>query len=163
MPCSHTLSSRRHWLAALLMSCTALAAIAQSTQTSVRVQDAWARPTGPGQTVGGGYLRIVGGAAADRLLSVRSTQAGMVELHSMAMDGDVMRMRQLDSVDIPAGQAIDLKPGGMHLMLMGLKSPLRVGSRVPLVLRFEKAGEVQVDMRVAAAQPAPSPAAARKP
>jgi copper(I)-binding protein len=64
------------------------------------------------------------------------------------MEGDVMRMRQVDAIDVPAGQAVELKPGSFHLMLMGLKAPLKAGDRFPLTLKFEKAGEVKVDVAV---------------
>jgi copper(I)-binding protein len=71
----------------------------------------------------------------------------------MAMEGDVMRMRQLDAIELPAGKAVEFKPGGLHLMFMDLKAPLAAGATVPLTLRFEKAGEqtVQVPVRAAAA------------
>ena len=77
----------------------------------------------------------------------------MAEMHEMAMDGSVMRMRQVDAIDLPAGQAVELKPGGLHIMLMDLKAPLKAGDTVPLTLRFEKAGEhtVQVPVRAAPA------------
>jgi copper(I)-binding protein len=119
-----------------------------------QVQDAWARPTVQGQTVGGGYFRIDGGPTADRLLAVSADIAQSVELHTMRMDGDVMRMRQLDSVDVPAKQSVEFKPGGMHVMLIGLKTPLKVGNNFPMTLRFEKAGSVSVNVRVLPAPPA---------
>jgi copper(I)-binding protein len=118
------------------------------------VQDAWARPTVQGQTVGGGYFRIDGGPTGDRLLAVSADIAQSVELHTMRMDGDVMRMRQLDSVDVPAKQSVEFKPGGMHVMLIGLKTPLKVGNNFPMTLRFEKAGSVSVNVRVLPAPPA---------
>jgi copper(I)-binding protein len=75
----------------------------------------------------------------------------------MTMDGDVMRMRQVDAIDVPAGRTVELKPGGLHLMFMDLKAPLTNGTRFPLTLRFEKAGEVQVQVQV---QPLPPAGAA---
>jgi len=146
-------------LAALLLV-TSLRVQAQSpaqmqAQVKAQVQDAWARPTVPGQNVGGGYFRINGGPTADRLLAVSADISQSVELHTMRMDGDVMRMRQLDSVDVPANQSIDFKPGGMHVMLIGLKTPLKVGNSFPMTLRFEKAGSVSVNVRVL---PAPTSA-----
>jgi hypothetical protein len=74
--------------------------------------------------------------------------AERVELHSMQMQGDVMRMRQVDAIELPAGATVELAPGGLHLMLMGLKSPLKAGERLPLVLRFEKAGELKTELVV---------------
>ena len=120
----------------------------------VQIQDAWARPTVPGQTVGGGYFRVDGGPTADRLTAASTDIAQAVELHTMRMDGDVMRMRQLDSVDVPANQSVEFKPGGMHVMLIGLKTPLKVGNSFPITLRFEKAGPVSVNVRVLPAPPA---------
>ena len=74
--------------------------------------------------------------------------AQRVELHSMNMKGDVMEMRQVDAIELPAGKTVELKPGGLHLMFMGLKQPLAVGSKVPVTLRFEKAGDVNVEFDV---------------
>jgi hypothetical protein len=71
-----------------------------------------------------------------------------VEIHAMSMDGDVMRMRQIDGIDLPAGGMVELKPGGFHLMFMELKAPLQAGTRFPLTLRFEKAGELAVTVAV---------------
>lgn len=115
----------------------------------------WARATAAGQQAGGGFLKLKNGGAADRLVSASSPAAQRVELHTMAMDGDVMRMRQVDAIALPAGQTVELKPGGLHLMLMGLKQPLQAGSSVPLKLKFEKAGEVAVDLKIEAATATP--------
>ncbi len=138
----------------------ALLALASATAfaQAVKVESPWARPTAQGQAAGGGFLRIVGGAAGDRLVSASSEIAGRVELHSMTMDGDVMRMRQVDAIDVPAGKTVDLAPGGLHVMFLDLKAPLKTGSSIPLTLRFEKAGEVKVDVKVQTAAPAGMPA-----
>jgi len=118
---------------------------------NLSVTDAWARSTVTGQKAGAGYLKIVNrGGAPDRLVAARTPAAQMVELHTMSMDGDVMRMRQVDGVELPAGKSVEFRPGGLHLMLMGLKAPLAVGETVPLTLKFEKAGEVTVSARVQA-------------
>ena len=93
---------------------------------------------------------------ADRLLGGSTPVAERFELHTMAMQGDVMQMRQLDKVDLPAGQKVELKPGGLHVMFIGLKQPLTVGSKVPVTLRFERAGEVKIEMAVMS-RPAPTP------
>jgi copper(I)-binding protein len=146
-------------LFALLSVLMPLGSPALAQTTAVTVTDAWARPTVAGQPVGGGYLTLRGGSAADRLLSASSAVAASVELHSMAMEGDVMRMRPVDGIAVPAGGTVELKPGGLHLMLMGLKQPLAAGSKLPLTLRFEKAGELQVELVVG--QRAAAPAAAK--
>lgn len=132
---------------ASLIACSA--ALAQAPVVS----DAWARPTVQGQNNGGGYLRI-DSARADRLVGATSQVATSVEMHSMTMDGDVMRMRKLDAIDVPAGGTVELKPGGLHLMLMGLKAPLAPGATFPITLKFEQAGEVQVQAKVAPRGPA---------
>lgn len=138
-------------LAAVAALCVPASAWAQA---AVKVEAAWARPTAPGQAAGGGFLKITGGAAADRLLGVSANISKAVEMHTMQMDGDVMRMRELTGIEVPAGQAVELKPGGLHLMFMGLKQPLKAGETFPLTLRFEKAGEVKVDVKVSVQAPA---------
>ena len=110
----------------------------------------WARATVPGQLTGGAFAQIRGGAAADRLVGVSSAASKSMEIHTMAMEGSTMRMRQVDSVEIPAGQLVEFKPGGMHLMFFGLKAPLQAGQTVPVTLRFERAGEVQATVQVQA-------------
>lgn len=124
-----------------------------SAQTAPSVANAWARPTVAGQSGGGGFLTITGGVAADRLLSASAAVAPTVELHTMAMDGNVMRMRRVDAIDVPAGKTVELKPGGLHVMFVGLVQPLQAGTRFPLTLRFEKAGDVKVDVQVTATPP----------
>jgi periplasmic copper chaperone A len=108
----------------------------------------WARPTAAGQTAGGGYLKLTNAGVVDRLLSASCDVAASVELHSMSMDGNVMRMRQVDAIDLPAGLTVELKPGGFHIMFVGLKAPLKEGDKFPLKLQFEKAGEVVVEVKV---------------
>ena len=124
------------------------------------MQQPWTRAAGQGAT-GAGFLAISNrGAAADRLLSASSPAARATELHSMVRDGEVMRMRPVPSIEVPAGQTVTLRPGGLHLMLIGLSGPLREGEAVPVVLRFERAGEVRVELSVQAAG-AREPAAGR--
>ncbi|MDE1158478.1 MAG: copper chaperone PCu(A)C [Neorhizobium sp.] len=104
----------------------------------------------PGQPVGGGYLTIRNdGATDDRLVSISSPVAGRVELHDMAMQGAVMRMRRLDDgLAVPARQTISLQPGGTHMMFLKVKTPFRQGNSVIVHLRFEKAGEVDMILPV---------------
>jgi periplasmic copper chaperone A len=109
----------------------------------------WARPTLPGQSTGGAYLSVHNsGSTPDRLLGGSTPAALRVEVHEMRMDGDVMRMREMAALDLPAGKRVALAPGGLHLMLTGLKAPLKVGDKLPLKLRFEKAGEIEVMLHV---------------
>ena len=135
-------------VAACAASLAAAFALPALAQTAPKVQDAWARPTVEGQAGGGGFLKITGGATADRLLAASAGVAQRVELHTMSMEGDVMRMRQVQGIDVPAGQTVELKPGGLHIMFIGLRAPLQTGTSFPLTLRFEKAGEVKVDVKV---------------
>ena len=85
-------------------------------------------------------------------MAATTAVAKSVELHTMSMEGDVMKMRQLDAIELPKGAMVELKPGGLHLMLMGLKAPLKAGDTFPMTLRFEKAGEVVVTVKVEAPQ-----------
>ncbi len=70
------------------------------------------------------------------------------QLHTMKMEGNVMRMREVSGIDVPSGKSVELKPGGYHIMFLGLKQPLKVGEHIPITLHFEKAGDVNVDMQV---------------
>jgi hypothetical protein len=115
----------------------------------VKVEGAWARPTVPGQQGGGGFLTITS-AAPDRLLGGSTPAAQRFELHTMAMKGDVMEMREVDAIELPAGKPVKLEPGGLHVMFIGLKQPLAIGTKVPVTLRLEKAGEVRVEFEVMA-------------
>lgn len=142
----------RHLLAASMLALASLAASAHDFKLgAIDIGHPHARATSAGQAVGGGFLKLSNGGAADKLVSASTEVAKSVELHTMRMEGDVMRMRQLDAIELPAGQTVELKPGGMHLMFMGLKAPLKAGDSFPLKLRFEKAGEVTVQVKVEAA------------
>jgi hypothetical protein len=148
----------RHLLCGLaLLATTGLTAAHDYKLGSIKIDHPWARATAAGQTAGGGYARFDNAGAADRLISATSAAAERVELHEMKMDGDVMRMRQLDGIDLPAGKSVELKPGGYHIMFIGLKKPLAEGSKFPLKLKFEKAGEVTVDVKVESATAAAMP------
>lgn len=118
-------------LAAVLVA-TALGtpAVAQTT-----VSNPWVRATVAPQQPAGGYLTLTS-ARGGKLVEVKSS-AGTTEMHEMAMDGDVMRMRPVSVIDLPPGQPVELKPGGLHLMLMGLKSPLKAGETVSFKLVVE--------------------------
>jgi len=113
----------------------------------------WTRQTPPGAKVGGGYLTIANaGTTPDRLLGGTTPAAGKLEIHSMKLEGEVMRMRQVaDGLVIPARGRIELKPGhhsSYHIMLVGLKAPLKQGAMIPATLRFAKAGEVKIMFKV---------------
>lgn len=120
------------------------------TLGSLEIAHPWTRQTAPGQSNGGGFLVVTNkGRTADRLVGVASPAAGKVELHTMSMDGGVMRMRPVTGgLPIPAGGTLTLAPGGYHVMLIGLKAPLTLGAMVPLTLRFERAGTITVQLKV---------------
>jgi periplasmic copper chaperone A len=123
----------------------ASAAMAQTSQ--LEVTNAWARAT-PGKAENGAAYLTIQSPAADRLVSVSSPVAKKAELHTMSMEGMVMKMRPLAGLDIPAGQPVTLKPGGEHIMLEGLGAPLREGQSFPLTLTFEKAGTRTVTVTI---------------
>jgi periplasmic copper chaperone A len=108
----------------------------------------YTRSTAPGQKVAGGFMKIENKGTADQLISASSPVAGEMQLHTMAMDGNVMKMREVKSIDVPANGSVELKPGGLHLMFIDLKSPLKASESVPVKLKFQKAGEVEVKMPV---------------
>lgn len=114
------------------------------------IQHPWSRETAPGQVVGGGFLTVTNNNDRDdQLLSGTSPVAAEVQIHTMTMDGGVMRMRQLsDGIAVPAKGSLELKPGSFHIMFMGLKRPLRRGERFPVTLRFQHAGRVTVQFAV---------------
>ncbi len=114
------------------------------------ITQAWTRATPGGAKIGGGYLTIENkGSAPDRLIGGSADVAGKLEVHEMAMNNGVMTMRQLDKgLQIDPGKTVKLAPGGYHLMLMELKSPLKQGDQVPVTLEFEKAGKVKLSFEV---------------
>ena len=120
------------------------------TLGSLEISGAYSRATPPGAPVGGGFLTITNSGDDDRLIGVRADAlTDHAEIHEMAMEGDVMRMRALpDGLPVPAGATVELTPGGYHLMFMELKQPLVEGQTVDVTLSFEKAGEVVVPMTV---------------
>ena len=123
----------------------ASAVLAQTNQ--LEVSNAWARAT-PGKAENGAAYVTILSPTPDRLLSASSPAAKKAELHTMEMAGMVMKMRPIAGLDIPAGQPIALKPGGEHIMLIGLQQPLREGQAFTLTLNFEKAGARTVSVAV---------------
>lgn len=151
----------RTLFAALALAALAVPALAHDiTFGALELNAPFARATLPNAPVGGGFLTIVNtGQGDDRLVSVSVDFAKQAQIHEMAMEGDVMKMRQLpDGLVIPAGATVTLVPGGYHLMFMGLSQPLVEGETVPVTLTFEKAGTVTIDLHILAAA-ADAPAA----
>jgi copper(I)-binding protein len=144
--------------AATLMLLSPLAACAES----VKVGNAWVRPPAPGQKTASAYIDLTSERDA-ALVAVGSPAAARAEMHSMTMDGGVMRMRALPRIELPSGQSVKLAPGGMHIMLIELKQPLKVGDKVPLVLSIQPTGaaagmslttlKVEAEVRTAPASP----------
>jgi copper(I)-binding protein len=131
----------------IFVICLLVAGAAMAQAGQIDVKDAWARAT-PGKAENGAaYLTIVS-PTADRLVSVSSPAAKKAGLHTMTMDGGVMKMRPLVGVDVPANEPVTLKPGGMHIMLQGLNEPLQAGKSFLLTLTFEKAGQREVEVAV---------------
>lgn len=143
--------------AAMLFCCAAaLSHPARAQQTAapagaqtggVEITDAWARATPGGAQNGAAYLTLVS-PTGDRLTGVASPAAATAQLHEMTNDRGVMKMREVPSIDLPPGQKVTLKPGGLHIMMMGLKHPLRPGQSVPLTLSFEKSGTREVNAAI---------------
>jgi len=114
----------------------------------IKVEDAWSRATPPGAKIAAGYLTVRNAGAADRLVSASSPAAERVETHVTIREGDISRMREVKGYEVPARGALELKPGGSHLMLVNIKAPLKEGMTVPLTLKFEKAGEIKTQLQV---------------
>ncbi len=124
---------------------------APATVGDLVVEGAWTKAMLPGQKVGGGFLKVTNkGASDDRLVSASSPVSPDVQLHEMTVVDDVMQMRQLSGgIPVPAGQTVELKPGGLHLMFMAVVEPFKDGGAVPVTLTFEKAGKVDVTLPIA--------------
>lgn len=132
-------------------------AMANDKLADVAVKDAWIRTTVPGQKGTGAFMSIT--AKTDlRLVGASSAAAGVTEVHEMKMNGDVMQMRAVSGLDLPAGKAVALQPGGFHVMLLDLKAALPKDATVPLTLLFKDAKGMQskVDLMVPVATTAPN-------
>lgn len=120
-------------------------ALAASPEASLQIVKPWARATAPGASVGAVYLEIVNPGKQDTLVRVEATVARRVQIHSMTMSSGVMQMRELSSVDVPAGGRVRFEPGGLHVMLIDLLHPLKKGDRIPMVMVFRNAGKVPAE------------------
>ena len=113
----------------------------------VKVSHAWVRTTVPGQQSTGAFMALTAPTAM-KLVGVSTPAAGIVEVHEMKMDGDIMRMREVPQLELPAGKTVELKPGGLHVMLMDLKQPFAKDARVPFILHFKDAKGVDSQLKV---------------
>ena len=137
----------RSILLALGAGLTLLVSAAVAQNGEIKITDAWARATPGGAQTAAAYMTMTA-PAGDRLTGLSTPVAQKADLHSMTMDGSVMRMRPVEVLDLPAGKPVALKPGGYHIMLTGLAKPLEAGQSFPLTLDFAKAGARQVTVTV---------------
>jgi hypothetical protein len=147
-------NARTLFFSGLLLS----ASLASAQPAAIKVDGAWARATVQGQPGTGAYMNITA-AQGTRLVGISSPLVGVAEVHEMRMDGDVMKMRAVSGLELPAGKTVQLKPGSYHLMLMDLKQPLLKDSTLPLTLRFKNAAGVdsQLELTVPVAMAPPGP------
>lgn len=131
----------QRWLIPLLF-------LANPAWAQVSVEQPWTRVTPPGAKVGAGFMQLRNAGAADRVVGASTPVAGRVEMHVTLREGEVMKMREVKSFEVPAGGSFELKPGGAHLMLLDLKRALNKGEKVPLTLKLEKGGELKFDLTV---------------
>lgn len=142
---------RTSLIAAALLALVAIPALADDvTAGSLKISGAWSRATPKGAAVGAGYVTITNaGTAPDRLIGGTSDASNRFEVHEMSMDGGVMKMREMSNgIEIKPGQTIELKPGGYHVMFVGLNKQLEAGQKIKVTLTFEKAGKVDVEFPV---------------
>lgn len=147
---------------AVLAFSFALGSMAAMAQTAaVKVEGAWVRATVQGQKSSGAFMSLTAKDGA-QLVGISTPVAGVAEVHEMKMEGDVMKMRALPSLDLPAGKKVDLKSGGYHIMLMDLKAPLAKDSTVPVTLLFKdaKGAESRLELKLPVATAAPGAASA---
>ena len=131
--------------------------LAGTAFAQVTVSDPWVRATVAAQKASGAFMKLTA-TRNTRLVEARSPVAGVVEIHEMALENNVMRMRQIRGLDLPAGKAVELKPGGYHVMLMDLHAQVKEGDEVPLTLTIEnKAGSRETLEVKAAARPLNAP------
>jgi hypothetical protein len=142
------------WLEFALFAAVVVSGVAVADDfqlKSMRVSNLFVRATPPGATVAGVFMSIANqGKDADRLVGVASPAAAQVEIHEMAVDGGMMKMRAVQGIELKPGATVQLRPGGYHVMLEGLKQPLKQGDQISLKLTFEKAGTLEFMVKVEA-------------
>ena len=147
-------------LLAIALALGGTAAAEEYSVGTIQIGNPWTRATPKGSTVAGAYMTLINkGSAPDRLVRGSSAVADRFEVHSMVMDGGVAKMRPVDGgLEIKPGETVELKPGGFHVMLTGLKQPLDKGQKIKATLEFAKAGKVEVEYMVEALGAAAAPA-----
>lgn len=142
----------RSFLSAIAVSATMITPVAHAAEVTAGalvVEQAWARATTPSAKTGATYLAVRNtGSEPDSILSMETPVAGHAVAHQTRQEGDVSRMSEAGPLSVPPGGALEMKPGGTHIMLMDLKGGLKVGQQFPLTITFEKAGQVEVPVRV---------------
>jgi periplasmic copper chaperone A len=124
----------------------------------IEIDHAWARATPPAAKTGAAYIEIRNtGPDPDRVLAVTTPVAEKAEVHKTEREGDILRMREIFVLEVPGNDKALLQPGGLHIMLTGLKEPLRAGSEFPLTLRFEKAGPIEIEVHIERSTPSHDP------
>ncbi len=141
------------FLATAFIATSAFASGNEVRVGNLKIENPQARATVPAQKMSGGFLRIENKGGADKLLAASSSVSKTMELHTMIMDGNVMRMREVKGIDVPANGVVELRPGGLHLMFIDLNEQLKPGSTFKVKLKFEKAGEVEVPFQVMESRP----------
>lgn len=121
---------------------------------NLEIKHPWAKATVEGQPVAGGFVKITNtGTEVDRLVKISADVSGMIQLHEMKVEDGVMKMSEIPGgIEIAPGQTVELKPGGLHVMFMGIKAPLKEGEKFKAVLTFEKAGTIEVEFKIEAAK-----------
>ena len=149
------------WVTVAALGATWLVPVAAQ---EVEIRDAWVRASVPGQKASGAFMTLTARDGA-KLVGVSSPVAGITEVHEMKMEGDIMKMRAVAALDLPPGKAVELKPGGYHVMLMDLKAPLPKDSTVALTLVFKdaKGAQRKMELKVPVAAVAPGTKADGKP
>lgn len=147
---------KKRWMSVLMVALLALLGLAACGSAAegpqIEVEGAWARPSPKMAGAGAAYMVLKNrGNEADKLLSGRTPAAEVVELHESFMDeNDVMKMRPVEGghIEVPAGGQAELKPGGLHIMLIKLAEPLEMGATIPMTLSFEKSGDMEINVVV---------------
>ena len=146
----------RAFAALLALALSATLALAHGYKLgNLEIQHPWAKATVVGQPVAGGFFKVVNnGTEPDRLLKITSGVSDMIQVHEMKVEDGVMKMGEVPGgLEIAPGTTVELKPGGLHVMFIGIKAPFKEGETVKATLTFEKAGTIDVEFKVDAAKP----------
>ena len=136
-------------IATFALAVTLLPFVANADDANLMISDAWARPLPAVSKNGAAYITLMNhGSKSDRLISAKSSAAKMIEVHTHVHKDGVMSMQKVDGLEIAPGEVVTFKPGGLHLMLMGLEQEMKEGEAFTIELQFEKAGEMTIEVQV---------------